>query len=89
MSSAMLIAYNPLFLIYVAVFALSLYAFILSMMSFDLSTLSQHFSDQLPRKWIAGLLFVVAGFLSLAWLGRIAQPLMQNGIPVLENTMSA
>lgn len=86
MSSAMLIAYNALFLIYVAVFALSLYAFILSMMSFDLSTLSQHFSDQLPRKWIAGLLFGIAAFLSLAWLGRIAQPLLQNGIPALENT---
>jgi hypothetical protein len=86
MSSAMLIAYNALFLVYVAVFALSLYAFILSMMSFDLTTLSQHFSDQLPRKWIAGLLFVIAAFLSLAWLGRIAQPLMQNLIPGLENT---
>ncbi len=86
MSSAMLIAYNALFLVYVAVFALSLYAFVLSMMSFDLTTLSQHFSDHLPRRWIAGMLFVIAAFLSLAWLGRIAQPLMRNLIPALENT---
>ncbi len=85
MSMSMLTSFNVLFLVYVLLFVLSLYAFVLSMMSFDLTTLSQHFSDQLPRRWIAGLLFAVAAFLSFAWLGRIAQPLLQNQIPVLEN----
>ena len=81
-------AYNTLFLIYVALFSLSLFAFILSMTSFDLKTLPSHFSDKLPRGWIAGLLFFAAAFLSLAWLGRIAATFAPNSIPVLENTTS-
>ncbi len=86
MSMSMLTSYNALFLVYVALFSLSLYAFVLSMMSFDLKDLSRRFSENLPRGWIAGLLFVVGGFLLLAWLGRIVPPLLQNQIPVLENT---
>ncbi len=81
-------AYNQFFLVYVALFSLSLFAFILSMMSFDLQTLPQHFSDKLPRRWMAGLLFFAAGFLGLAWLGRIAATFTQNMIPTLENTTS-
>lgn len=82
-------AYNRLFLVYVALFSLSLFAFILSMMSFDLQTLPAHYSDKLPRGWIAGLLFFAAAFLSLAWLGRIAATFFApNAIPALENTTS-
>ncbi|MBI1277736.1 MAG: hypothetical protein GC179_06375 [Anaerolineaceae bacterium] len=86
LSMSMLTSFNPLFLVYVALFAFSLYAFVLSMMSFDLATLSQHFSQDLPRRWIAGLLFVIAAFLSMAWLGKIAQPLVQNQTADLQNT---
>ena len=86
MSMACLASYNALFLVYVAIFALSLYAFILSMMSFDLKTLPQAFSKQLPHGWIVGLMFLVGGFLSLAWLGRIIPPLLQNETPTLDNT---
>lgn len=80
--------YNPLFLVYVALFALSLYALILSMMSFDLATLPAHFSNRLPRRWIAGVLFFAAAFLTLAWLGRIAPTITQAQLPPLENTTS-
>ncbi|MBI5034297.1 MAG: hypothetical protein HZB51_27565 [Chloroflexi bacterium] len=86
MSMAMLTSFNALFLVYVALFALGLYAFILCMMSFDLKTLPQHYSEHLPRGWIAALLFVVGGFLALAWLGRVMTPIMQNQTPALENT---
>jgi hypothetical protein len=78
-------AYNQLFLVYVALFSLSLFAFIQSMMSFDLDTLPEKFSDNLPRKAIAGLLFFAAAFLALAWLGRIAPTILGDQIPVLEN----
>lgn len=81
-------AYNKLFLVYVALSSLSLFAFILSMMSFDLDTLPAHFSEKLPRGWIAGLLFFAAGFLTLAWLGRIAATFATDAIPELENTTS-
>lgn len=92
-------AYNALFLVYVALFSLSLFAFVLVMMTFDLPTLPAHFSDKLPRRWIAGLLFFAAAFLSLAWLGRILPTLAWDslslwerggvrGIPALDNTTS-
>lgn len=81
-------AYNPFFLIYVALFSLSLFAFVLSMMSFEMSSLTTHFSENLPRRWIAGLLFFAAAFLSLAWLGRIALTLTPGAVPILENTTS-
>lgn len=86
MSMSMLTAYNGLFLVYVTLFALSLHAFLLCMLSFDLAALPRHFSPRLPRAWIAGFSFAVGGFLLLAWLGRIAAPLMQGGTPPLENT---
>lgn len=81
-------AYNKLFLVYVALFSLSLFAFILSMMSYDLKTLPAHFSEKLPRGWIAALLFFAAAFLSLAWLGRIAATFAPDAIPALENATS-
>ena len=80
--------YNALFLVYVALLSLSLFSFVLVMMSFDIESLPLHFSDQLPRGWIAGLLFFAAAFLSLAWLGRIAATFAPDAIPSLENTTS-
>jgi hypothetical protein len=87
MSMSMLTAYNALFLVYVTLFALSLYAFILCMLTFDLADLPRHFSDRLPRGWIAGVLFAVGGFLCLAWIGRVVPELLHPEIPAaLENT---
>jgi hypothetical protein len=86
MSMSTLTSFNVLFVVYIALFTLSMYAFILSMMSFDLNDLPKHFSDKLPRGWIAGLMFVIAGFFALAWLGRIFAALQQDAIPALENT---
>jgi hypothetical protein len=86
MSMATLASFNVLFIVYIALFTLSMYAFILSMMSFDLKDLPNHFSEKLPRGWIAGLMFVVAGFFALAWLGRIFAALQPDAVPALENT---
>lgn len=85
LSMAVNTAYNELFLVYVALFSLSLYAFILSMLSIDLGSLPQRFSERLPRKAIAGLLFASGSFLLLAWLGRIVPPLLQGQTPPLDN----
>jgi len=81
-------AYNKFFLVYVTIFSLSLFAFILSMMSFDLKTLPAQFSEKLPRRGIAALLYFAAAFLTLAWLGRIAPTLFGDQIPLLENVTS-
>ncbi len=79
-------AYNAFFLVYVAIFSLSLFAFVLMMMSFDLEALPAHFSEKLPRRAIAGLLFFAAAFLLVAWLGRIAPTVLQGQRPLLDNT---
>ncbi len=86
MSMSMLTAYNNLFLVYVILFGLSLYGFILSMLSYDLADLPSHFSPKMPAGWMAGLMFVVGGFLTLAWLGRIIPPLLNHTTPALDNT---
>ncbi len=87
MSMSMLTAYNALFLVYVALFTMSLYAFILCMLSFDLDELPRHFPEKLPRGWIAGVLFAVAAFLFLAWVGRVVPELLHPETPAaLENT---
>jgi hypothetical protein len=86
-SMSMLTAYNMLFLVCVALFTLSLYAFVLCMLSFDLAELPRHFSERLPRRLIAGVLFAVGGFLLLAWVGRAVPELLQPETPAaLENT---
>lgn len=75
-------AYNFLFLAYVALFAMSLFAFILVLMTIDVTTLPKRFSPGLPRRTIAIFLFVVGGFLLLAWLGRIGPALLANQPPI-------
>ena len=86
LSMSMLTSFNALFLVYVALFTLSLAAFSLSLLSFDLNELPKHFSDHLPRRSIAGLMFLIGGFLAFAWLGKIATPLLNEQQPALENT---
>lgn len=80
--------YNALFLVYVVLFSLSLFAFVLVMITFNLDSLPAHFSEKLPRGWIAGLLFFAAAFLLLAWLGRIAATFSPGAVPALDNTTS-
>jgi hypothetical protein len=84
---SVLTAYNALFLVYVALFRLSLYAFALSILALDAADLPQHFSPRLPRGRIATVLFVVVGFLSLAWIGRVVPELLNSQTSAaLENT---
>ena len=89
LSMCMLTAYNGLFLVYVALFGLSLYAFALSVMGVDVAELPQRFSPGFPRGWVAALLFLVGGFLLVAWIGRIVPELLNPQTPAaLENTTS-
>jgi len=87
MSMCMLTAYNGLFLVYVTLFGLGLYAFALSLMAINVAALPGHFSPKLPRGWIAVVLFLVGGFLALAWLGRVANDLISPPA-TLENATS-
>lgn len=81
-SYAMLVAFNSLFLLYVALVSLSLVAFILSVTGIDIQNLPFHFTNRFPRKFIVGFLFVLASFLMLAWLGRIVPAMFSSKPPV-------
>lgn len=74
------VAYNPLFLVYVALFSLSLFAFTIAILSVDLPSLPSHFTEKLPRRGIAVFLLASGAFLLLAWLGRIV-PALLSGVP--------
>ncbi len=76
------VAFNVLFLLYVALLGLSLFAFILALMTVDVHSLPQHFSSRLPRRGIAVFLFALGGFLLVLWLGGIV-PALVTGQPPL------
>lgn len=80
--------FNAFFLVYVALFSLSLFSFVLVLMSFDIPDLPSRFTEKLPRRRIAGLLFFAAAFLSLAWGSRVAATFTPGAVPALENTTS-
>ncbi len=87
LSYCMLSAFNELFLVYVALLPLNLFALIGTILSMDVYALPKHFTPKTPVKAIAGLLFVMAAFLFLAWGGRIVPALINGGTPVgLENS---
>jgi len=79
-SMSFLTAFNQFFLIYVALFSLSLFGFILALSGLNPDEVMRHVSDRFPRRAIATYFIIVAGFLSLAWLGLVVPP-MFNGTP--------
>jgi len=76
-----LTAFNPLFLVYVALFSLSLFGFILAMSNLDVEEITRHISDGFPRRAIASYFIIVAAFLTLAWLGLVAPPILTGAPP--------
>jgi hypothetical protein len=81
-SYTFLSAYNGLFLLYVTLFSLCLFTFILAMTNLNPEFIKQQISDKFPRRGIAIFMMVIAGFLTLAWLGRIVPPLTAGTPPM-------
>lgn len=78
-SVAFLLAYNQLFLLYVALFSLSLFALIISLTTLDLKELPAHFSSTRSRWPVAGFLFLIGTFLIISWVGRLIIPPLLKG----------
>lgn len=75
------VAYNALFLVYVAIFSASFFAFVLSFRA--IQPLASRFSEHLPRRGIAAFLFA-AGLLTLAvWLEAPLRSLVEREPPTL------
>ena len=75
------VAYNNLFLIYVALFSASLFAFVLALTSIDIQALPSYFSSRMPRRGPAIFMFA-SGLLTLfVWLIEPITALIQGRPP--------
>jgi hypothetical protein len=63
------VAYNELFLLYVALFSASLYAFVLAFTSIDPQALGSRFSARMPRRGPAIFMFA-SGLVDACRVGR-------------------
>ncbi len=71
MQYAVLLAFNPLFLVYVAIFALSAVAFFVNLGGIKVSSLPKHISAHFPRWLFIVFTLVMSAALIVLWLGRI------------------
>src|SRR6266700_3795528 len=63
MMYATMVAFNPLFLVYVAIFALSAVAFFLNLQGIDVAGLPARFSARFPRRLFIGFTLVMSAAL--------------------------
>lgn len=68
---AVMLAFNPLFLVYVAIFALSAAVFFLNISGVEVAHLPAHVSARFPYKLLIGFTFAMSAILVLLWFGRI------------------
>lgn len=87
-SYALGIAFNPLFLVYIAIFSASLFTFVLLFASIDRQLLMAHLAPDLPRRAVAIFMFF-SGLATLAiWLQPLLNELAQNQLPALVGSYS-
>jgi hypothetical protein len=80
-SLGLVVAYNNLYLVYLALFAASFFAFIMSMMMFDLQALPARFSPRLPARGMAIFMFIIGVGMGFIWLSDVVNALNTNGVP--------
>ncbi|MDH8678759.1 hypothetical protein QE109_11405 [Fusibacter bizertensis] len=73
--------YNSLFLIYVMLMTASFYAFVMMMLSFDLKDIPNHYSKQVPVRFLSGFQFFIAFAIGMLWLGKIGTSLTSGAAP--------
>jgi hypothetical protein len=71
MQYAIMLSFNPLFLVYIAIFALSAVAFFVNLGEINVSCLSMHISTHFSRWLFIVFTLVMSAALSMLWLGRI------------------
>lgn len=75
------VAYNQMFLVYVALFASSLFAFVATFLTFDMKAVNQAFSSDLPRRPVGGFL-IASGLITLGiWLMEPLSSLLSGEVP--------
>jgi hypothetical protein len=80
-SLGLVVAYNDLYLVYLALFSASFFAFVLALSAIDLPSLPACFSPRLPRRGMAIFMFVVGVGVAFIWLSDVVNALTTNGVP--------
>jgi hypothetical protein len=75
------VAFNRLFLVYVAIFALGAVAFFLTLSDIDVAHLPDQLSTRFPRRIFIGFTFVMSAILVFLWLGRILPIMLTDQFP--------
>ncbi len=78
---AFAVAFNPLFLVYVAVLSLALWSLVALLMAVDVARLRAHFTENLPVRTIALYLIITAALFALTWLRDAVPALINNTSP--------
>jgi len=89
---ATMMAFNPLFLVYVAIFALSIVGLAINLSRIDVASLPQRFAARFPIRIFSGYMVLLAVMLIVLWVGRIIPMSLSNklspepaGISTLES----
>jgi len=80
-SLGFVVAYNNLYLVYLALFSASFFAFVLALTAINLPSLPARFSPRLPRRGMAIFMFVVGVGVAFIWLSDVIDALTTNGVP--------
>lgn len=80
-SLGLVVAYNNLYLVYLALFSTGFFAFVISLMAFDLSSLPPRFSPRLPLRGMVIFMFIVGIGVAFIWLSDVINALNTNGVP--------
>jgi hypothetical protein len=78
---AFAVAFNPLFLVYIAVLSLALWSLVALLLAVDVAKLRAHFTEHLPIRTIALYLLVTTALFALTWLRDIVPALASNTTP--------
>jgi hypothetical protein len=80
-SLGLVVAYNNLYLVYLALFSASFFALVLALTGIDLPSLPSRFSSRLPRRGMAIFMFVVGIGVAFIWLSDVINALTTYGVP--------
>ncbi len=76
---ATMVAFNPLFLVYVGIFGLGGVALFTTLAGIDVADLPSRISARFPRRLFIGFTFAMSAVLTLLWVGGRVIPYLQAG----------
>ncbi|MCS6994995.1 MAG: hypothetical protein NZP74_14355, partial [Anaerolineales bacterium] len=78
---AFAVAFNPLFLLYVASLSLSFWAMFVLLLRADVDELRARFDERLPARGFAVYVLAASGMFFVLWVGQIVPALFASGRP--------